>query len=774
MKFFAIFLTFGLFPFLMPHSSQKVFLIGDSTMANKKTSDAPETGWGQVFGEFFNAGVEIHNHAVNGRSTKSFRDKGHWNEVLSKLGKDDYVIIQFGHNDAKKDGPERFAEAKTDYKSNLIAYISEIKAKGAIPILATPVFRRKFDEKGTLIDGHGDYPAVVRDIAKSQNVDLLDMHHATEQLFKNHGPELSKHIVMHYPGGVFMKFPNGVKDDTHFSPYGAKLVAASACRLLMEQKHPLRNFLKKSVFPSKMLYELPQVINTSFRRDTFDITRYGAKSGIGHLNTSSIQATIENASNAGGGVVLIPSGLWVTGPIVLKSNVNLHLSYGALLQFSEDRMQYPIIETTWEGQVAYRCQAPISARNQSNIGLTGEGTIDGAGHVWKSVKRSKLTESQWKSLIKTGVNDGNTWYPTAASKIGHESDWAKKITAGKTIQDYESVRDFLRPNMVSFINCDVVLIDGPVFNNSPAWTLHPLMCRHTSVKNTTVINPWYGQNNDAIDLESCRFGILDNCTFDTGDDAITIKSGRDAEGRKRGIPTSDFIIKNTKVLHGHGGFVIGSEMSGGVHNMYVNNCTFLGTDIGLRFKTTRGRGGSVHDIYISDIHMTKIVGEAILFDMYYAAKDPIALIGDESGPIEIKAEPVTEATPEFRDFYMENIYCNGAKTALAINGLPEMNVKNIQITNAGFVSEKGISINDANEISLKNFHLMHTSGIPVSINNSQMITLDNFEINGSPSEVCQISGEKSKNIRLTNFKQKLNNGSIRIDPKSDKKSISIK
>jgi DNA sulfur modification protein DndE len=150
----------------------------------------------------------------------------------------------------------------------------------------------------------------------------------------------------------------------------------------------------------------------------------------------------------------------------------------------------------------------VSARNQSNIGLTGEGTIDGAGHVWKSVKSSKLTESQWKSLIKTGVNDGNTWYPTAASKIGHESDWAKKITAGKTFQDYESVRDFLRPNMVSFINCDVVLIDGPVFNNSPAWTLHPLMCRHTSVKNTTVINPWYGQNNDAIDLESCRFGIL--------------------------------------------------------------------------------------------------------------------------------------------------------------------------------------------------------------------------------------------------------------------------
>ena len=774
MKLFFFLIVVGLSSSFLTTETQKVFLIGDSTMANKKLSDAPETGWGQVFGEYFNESVEINNHAVNGRSTKSFRDNGHWNEVLSKLGKDDYVIIQFGHNDAKKDDPERYAGAKTDYKSNLISYILEIKAKGAIPILATPVYRRKFDKKGTLIDGHGDYPAVVRDIAKSQNVDLLDMHLATEQLFKDHGPDLSKHIVMHYPGGVFMKFPNGVKDDTHFSPYGAKLVAASACRLLMEQRHPLRNFLKKSVFPSKMLYELPQVINTSFRKDTFDITRYGAKSGIGYLNTYSIQAAIDNANNAGGGVVLIPSGLWVTGPIVLKSNVNLHLVNGALLQFSEDRMQYPLIETTWEGQTAYRCQAPISARNQSNIGLTGGGTIDGAGHVWKSVKKSKLTDSQWKNLIKTGVNDGSTWYPTATSKLGHESDWAKKITVDKTIQDYESVRDFLRPNMVSFINCDVVLIDGLVFNNSPAWTLHPLMCRHTTVKNTTVINPWYGQNNDAIDLESCRVGMLDNCTFDTGDDAITIKSGRDAEGRKRAIPTSDFIITNTKVLHGHGGFVIGSEMSGGVHNMYVNNCTFLGTDIGLRFKTTRGRGGSVHDIYISDIHMTKIVGEAILFDMYYAAKDPIALIGDESGPIEIKSEPVTDATPEFRDFYMENIYCNGAKIAIAVNGLPEMNVKNIQITNAGFISEQGISINDANQIILKNIQLFNSFGQPITISNSSQITLDNFEIANKATEICNIRGEKSKNIKFINFKQKLDQNSIKIDPKSDKKSISIK
>jgi len=154
---------------------QKVYLIGDSTMANKKESDQPETGWGQVWPSFFNDGIEFHNHAVNGRSTKSFRDKGHWQVVLDKLKKDDYLIIQFGHNDAKSDDKERFAEANTDYRNNLITYIEEAKAKGAIPIMATPVYRRKFDDNHLLIDSHGDYPKVVREVAKLKNTDLLDL-----------------------------------------------------------------------------------------------------------------------------------------------------------------------------------------------------------------------------------------------------------------------------------------------------------------------------------------------------------------------------------------------------------------------------------------------------------------------------------------------------------------------------------------------------------------------------------------------------------------------
>ena len=769
--FYLIILAFGFFAFVST-PKQRVFMIGDSTMANKKTTDAPETGWGQVFPLIFNEGIEFHNYAVNGRSTKSFREKGHWKEVLEQLRKDDYVIIQFGHNDAKKEDPERYAEATTDYKNNLIQYITEIKEKGAIPILCTPVNRRKFNEKGEFVDTHGKYPSVVKEVAQQQNVELLDIQEGSRKLIIEHGEELSKSMFMHLNPNTFPKYPNGLKDDTHFTPYGAKLIAAKVADLLVKQKHPLRTYLKTSPFTNKFAYELPLVIEPVFKNDTFEITKYGAKTGINSLNTKSIQDAIDNASNLGGGTVSVPSGLWITGPLVLKSNVNLHLEKGAVLQFSDDRNQYPIIETTWEGQKAYRCQAPISAFNQTNIALTGQGTIDGAGQVWKAVKKSKLTESQWIALLKTGgVTDGTTWYPSASSKLGHEYlSWASKIVEGKTMQDYESVRDYLRPNMVSLNNCTRIKIDGLTFLNSPAWTLHPLLCQHITVANTNVINPWFGQNNDAIDLESCKNGILDNCLFDTGDDAITIKSGKDEEGRKRGVPTENFIISNTKVLHGHGGFVIGSEMSGGVRNMFVHDCSFMGTDIGLRFKTTRGRGGSVNNIYVANISMSKIVGEAVLFDMYYAAKDPIVLAGEEGHKRNTQLLPVTEGTPEFKDFYLENISCNNANTAILVNGLPEKNIQHINIKNSSFKSQKGIEINDADTFNFENVEVNNSEGNWIKLHDAKNIIFNNVFGNKTQNKIS-ISGETSSKIQFMNMKEKPKSSDIEISKEVNNQTI---
>jgi DNA sulfur modification protein DndE len=376
-------------------------------------------------------------------------------------------------------------------------------------------------------------------------------------------------------------------------------------------------------------------------------------------------------------------------------------------------------------------------------------------------------------LIKSGgVHDGKTWYPSEGSRLGHESEWAKKITDGKSINDYEQVRDFLRPNFVSFISCNVVLIDGPSFINSPAWTLHPLMCKHTTVRNVKVVNQWFGQNNDAIDLESCNYGILENCYFDTGDDAITLKSGRDAEGRKRGIPTSHWIIKNTTVLHGHGGFVVGSEMSGGVNNIYVDNCVFSGTDIGLRFKTTRGRGGMVNDIYISNIQMTKIVGEAILFSMYYAAKDPIILSDDQAPIIEYKMEPFTEETPIFKDVFMEDVACKGAAIAFKIDGLPESNVSNIGLKNSSLEASKGITINEGSKVNFTNVEIHHKEGNLINLVNGTDIQFDNLSPTNITNQKIKLSGSKTEKVKFKNVKW-LQESSLILDPVIGKNKITI-
>lgn len=748
-------------------------MIGDSTMANKKPYDAPETGWGQVFHELFTDAVVIQNYALNGRSTKSFRNEGHWAKVHEQLQKGDYVFIQFGHNDQKNNDSTRYADPQVAYRANLQRYIDEVKAKGAIPVLLTPMSRRKFDEDHKFVDQHGEYPQVVKEVAKKNQVDLIDMHALSQKLIENLGEEASKVVFMHYTGGIYSKFPNGIVDNTHLSNYGAKLMSSLVAESLMAQSLPLRNWLKKSVYPNTLEYQLPKINTPAFKKDTFEITRYGAKGDGLFLNTKAIQQAIDIATEKGGGTVLIPSGLWITGPIVLKNNINLHLAKGAILQFSDNRDDYPIVETTWEGNTAYRCQAPIWGVNLTNVALTGQGTMDGAGQVWKQVKKSKLTDTKWKNLVASGgvLNDKkDTWYPSETSKYGNENTaWTNKKTEGKTLEDYQKIRDFLRPNFISLSGCRNVFIEGITFLNSPAWTLHPLLCEHITIRNVNVKNPWFGQNNDALDLESCSNGIVENSTFDTGDDAICIKSGRDEEGRKRGKPTQNIIVRNNTVFHAHGGFVIGSEMSGGVKNLFVNNNNFLGTDIGLRFKTARGRGGVVENIYISDINMNNIPGEAILFDMYYMAKDPVPLDGDDNSLPEIKAEKLDESTPSFKSFFIENVNCKGAETAIMLRGLPEMNIKDISIKNSNFTSNKGLICIEAENISFENVGVFSKNTIVGQIQNSKNISFNQISFSPKSEILLEISGERNRNISMINTQKSNLKEVATFKAKADKK-----
>ncbi|MBK8951017.1 MAG: glycoside hydrolase family 28 protein [Chitinophagaceae bacterium] len=501
--------------------------------------------------------------------------------------------------------------------------------------------------------------------------------------------------------------------------------------------------------------KLPVVISPKFRKDTISIAKFGAVPDGYTLNTKSINDAINTVNKKGGGVVLVPAGLWLTGPVVIKSNVNLHLAQGATLLFTADKSQYPLITANWEGLPQMRNQSPVSATNAVNIAITGKGIIDGNGDPWRAVKSDKLTASQWKKLVASGgvlSEDKKTWYPSESFLKGSKMPANPgMITPDRDAAFYESIKDFLRPNMVLFTKCKNVLLEGVIFQNSPAWCLHPLMCENLTVKNIFVKNPWYAQNGDGIDVESCKNVLIENSVFDVGDDALCMKSGRDAEGRKRGMPTENVIIRGCTVYSSHGGFVIGSEMSGGARNIYVSNCTFIGADIGLRFKTTRGRGGVVENIFIKDIYMKNIPAEAILFDMYYMAKDPVALVGEKRELPKVEAKPVDETTPVFRNFYISNVYCNGAEKGIFVRGVPEMHVKNIVLENMVLQADKGIDVQEASNITFRNIKVISKETNPVvDVIQSDGLVFDNITYKEGAELLFRISGDRTKDIKVKN------------------------
>ncbi|MDR3009798.1 MAG: glycoside hydrolase family 28 protein [Sphingobacterium sp.] len=497
----------------------------------------------------------------------------------------------------------------------------------------------------------------------------------------------------------------------------------------------------------------PIVQQVDFKKDTLNIGNYGAKGDGQFLNTVSINQTIRKCSEHGGGVVLIPAGIWLTGPIEMQSNVNLHLKRDAVLLFTKDFDQYKLVESNWEGEPAWRNQNPISGKNLYNIAITGNGIIDGNGDAWRMVKKSKLTASQWKNLVASGGTvdmDSEVWYPSASSLKGSKEKKAGVIRPGTKVDDFKDVKDFLRPNLLVFTNCKKVLLEGITIQNSPAWNIHPLLCEDLTLRKLSVRNPWYGQNGDGVDVESCKNVLIEDCTFDVGDDGICIKSGRDKAGRERGKPTENVIVRNNVVYHAHGGFVIGSEMSGGARNIWVEDCSFIGTDIGLRFKTTRGRGGVVENIFINNINMVDIPGEAILFDMYYAAVDPVALAGEKRPAVKTVTLPVTEETPQFKNFYIKNIVAKGASKGIFLRGLPEMHIQHIWIENATLEANKGIEIIEASQVNLKNITLKTTENNPlIAINNSTAINLDNIQALEAPELYIEVAGEKSSHIHLS-------------------------
>jgi polygalacturonase len=283
--------------------------------------------------------------------------------------------------------------------------------------------------------------------------------------------------------------------------------------------------------------------------------------------------------------------------------------------------------------------------------------------------------------------------------------------------------------MVKLTRCRNLTLDGPTFKNSAAWNVHLLLCENVSIRNVNVQNEWNAQNGDALDLDSCRNVTVNDSLFDAGDDAICIKSGKDAAGRRRGISCENISVSNCTVLRGHGGVTIGSEMSGGVRNVTVRNCLFRGTDIGLRFKTTRGRGGVVENIDIANVVMHDIRHDAVSINMYY-------WIEGQPTP-----EPVSERTPAFRDFSLRNIVCHGADRALEIRGLPEMPVERVTLENVRIKAKRGAMLDDAKDITLSGVRLDIAEGPAMQCRNVTGLRTDRLDTTGPAEPITERVGD---------------------------------
>ena len=391
----------------------------------------------------------------------------------------------------------------------------------------------------------------------------------------------------------------------------------------------------------------------TLKAERVDMLKSGAKADGKTLNTTLINHTVDRLSQAGGGTLFFPAGTYLTGAIRLKSNITLELEAGATLLFSDNFDDYlPFMEVRHEGVMMKSFSPLISAMDAENITIKGEGTLDGQGKAW-------WTEffRIYVDLEKNGMRELNKYQPLWEKENDVEALYAE------TNEDWHGTlkRRFFRAPLIQPVRCRRVRIEGVKIINSPFWTVNPEFCDNVVVTGVTIHNV-PSPNTDGINPESCRNVHISDCHISVGDDCITLKSGRDAQARRLGVPCENITITNCTMLSGHGGVVIGSEMSGSVRKVTISNCVFDGTDRGIRIKSTRGRGGVVEDIRVSNIIMSNIKREAVVLNLKYS-KMPV--------------EPMSERTPLFRDISISGLTAVGVKTPVKIVGLEEAPVTDI-------------------------------------------------------------------------------------------------
>jgi unsaturated rhamnogalacturonyl hydrolase len=401
---------------------------------------------------------------------------------------------------------------------------------------------------------------------------------------------------------------------------------------------------------------LKRIIPPVFPTRDFMVTSYGAKNDGTTDCTDAFKRAIDACVQAGGGRVVVPEGVFLTGAIHLRSNVNLHVLKGATVKFSTDPAHYlPVVFTRWEGTECMNYSALIYAYEQTNIAVTGEGTLDGQGaneNWWK-----------WTGKKEFGWKNGD---------VSVKDDKAALLAYGENgtpvSQRVFGAGHYLRPNFFQPYRCTNVLIEGVTLKDSPMWFLHPTLSKNITVRNVTVNG--LGPNNDGCDPESCEDVLIQNTSFNTGDDCIAIKSGRNTDGRRVNRPTKNVVITGCKMLDGHGGVVIGSEVSGGVSNVFADNCDMDSPRLerALRFKTNSVRGGVLENFYARSIRVGQVKEAALIVDFQYEEGDAGAF------------------TPTLRNIHIDSLTCAKGEYAVLIHAYERAPVTNLTLTNCKFTN----------------------------------------------------------------------------------------
>jgi hypothetical protein len=453
--------------------------------------------------------------------------------------------------------------------------------------------------------------------------------------------------------------------------------------------------------------------NAASTSPVFNILDYGAKRDGSASSTAAIRGAIQACAKAGGGTVWIPAGTYVTGAIEMVSNMTLHVDTGATLRFVANREEYPLVDhSRYEGVETRAPAANIGGYKLENIAIEGHGTLTASNADWLALVRADgAGRAAWSNLLN----------------LLQKPD---PIPAGLRAASETFLRtDFIRP-----VESRNVRIEGIRIVGSPMWVIHPLYCENVVIRDV-MVESYPGSNTDGVDIDSCRHVRISDSYFDTGDDAICLKSGKDADGLRVNRPTEDVAITNCTIHRGHGAVVLGSETSGGIRNVVASNIVSVGTDRGIRIKSTRGRGGVLENIRFDNWVIEDSRYTAIQVTNYYT-----------NAP----EEPVSARTPIFRNIAISHVTINRCPVAVSIAGLPEMPVEGLRLTDIVASAKEGLRAYNALGLELHDVRIDAESGAPFLIRDSRQVDLDGVQTRTPKPGTPVVRLDRVKGVTLRN------------------------